>query len=162
MDNNRGSKQPRKHDDARASNKLVEHQKKSKPTTSTWDGPSTPTKKIPSSVTASTITDGRSVINYEITKTNHIFTKCHHDEPKPNVNIWIGISHTYYPHTLWCPKCNKGGSRQEYLHDDHMRFNKMIDKRNDKKDNYGPSSARNEHYQIISDPIGKRPSQAHR
>jgi hypothetical protein len=39
---------------------------KSKPTTSTLGGPSTPTKKIPSPVTASAITDNRSVIRYDI------------------------------------------------------------------------------------------------
>jgi hypothetical protein len=44
-----------------------------------WGGPSLPSRKIPSSVTASTLTYNRSVIRYDVTKTNHILTKCHHE-----------------------------------------------------------------------------------
>jgi hypothetical protein len=93
------------------------------------------------------------VISHEIKKKNLIFTKCHHDKPKPNDNVWIGVFHTYFQ-TLWY-------SHPEYLHDDRMRFIKMMDQRNDKKDHYGLLSAKNELYQRNNDRSGKRPSQAH-
>jgi hypothetical protein len=62
---------------------------------SVWgaDGTSSQLKRIPASFSDSTITDNTSVNSYDITKTNHIFTACHNDEPKPSDNVWIGISH---------------------------------------------------------------------
>jgi hypothetical protein len=107
-------------------------------------GASPQARVIPNSSTApSTITDNRSMISYDITKTNHIFTTNHKDAPKPTEYVWIGISHTYLP-TSWWPKCNKWGSHPESLNEDLMSFIKMMAERNAKKEQqYGPYNVGN-------------------
>jgi hypothetical protein len=46
-------------------------------------------------------------------------------------------------------------------YNDRMKFKNIMDKGNDKKDHYGPSSARNERYRRHNTHTGKQPSQAH-
>jgi hypothetical protein len=74
------------------------------------------------------------VISYDITKTNHIFTARHHDEPKPTGMVWICINNIDLS-TLWCHKCNTSESHPEHLHEDLMRFVKMIEEKNSRKNN---------------------------
>jgi hypothetical protein len=39
----------------------------------------------------------RSTVSYDPYLSTHVFTKVNIDAPKPTDNIWIGVSHVFYP-----------------------------------------------------------------
>jgi hypothetical protein len=118
--------------------------------TASWDngGASPRSKTIRNSITSSS----SSLISYDITKTNHIFTApSYRDAPKPTDNVLIGISHTHVP-TCWCPKCDRWESHPESIHRDRMAFLRMIRARTENNDQkYGQSNNNTEGYQRSTD-----------
>jgi hypothetical protein len=67
-----------------------------------------------------------STVSYDPYLSTHVFTKVNIDAPKPTDNIWIEVSHVFFP-TFWCAKCDSWSSHHDKIHDKRIRWQNMKD-----------------------------------